>query len=360
MSLNNIELQIISKYLDFKDITNLLKLNNDLKYNYHSTFDLIVISKNIIISKYYINKIVNILKNIFPNLEEIILNYKYVQIYKEEQIEKILKNYLNFKTISKLNVKINFIEHIELSYKFINDIDKLYKNGIIKNNNLNNIYIYHPYNECEDIFKYNNYKHVIGGLFNYLKLKEYQQYDNIYLRLYNNHYLHLKDIDLDNNIYIINNKYRFNNYELISCVEDFKVLYNISRLKHKINTEELKNFEINYYCNIVKIDFEELKNTLNGKYYPYVVDLIEIYGDLSECCVHSIKFNDEIFCVSDKQLIYNIDNKKYMYKDKEQKVFMFEYNIDYDYDDFYNYYDKKLYSLFKEIKHNFKLINLFK
>ena len=42
MSLNNIDLQIISKYMyDFKSIENLLKLNDDLKYCYHTTFEII-------------------------------------------------------------------------------------------------------------------------------------------------------------------------------------------------------------------------------------------------------------------------------------------------------------------------------
>ena len=42
MNLSNLGLQIISKYLDFKDVEKLLKLNSDLKYYYHTTFNLIM------------------------------------------------------------------------------------------------------------------------------------------------------------------------------------------------------------------------------------------------------------------------------------------------------------------------------
>ena len=58
----------------------------------------------------------------------------------------------------------------------------------------------------------------------------------MYLDLRNYNYLCLKDVNLDNNVYIANKRYRFDtNY--MREIEYFKIYYSILRLKHKINTE---------------------------------------------------------------------------------------------------------------------------
>ena len=73
MSLNNIELQVVSKYIyNFKDIENLLKINDNLKYNYHSTFEFINLPTYYILTDNQVIKIINKLKMLFPNLKEII------------------------------------------------------------------------------------------------------------------------------------------------------------------------------------------------------------------------------------------------------------------------------------------------
>ena len=76
MSLNNIELQIVSKYIyNFKDIENLLKINDNLKYNYHSTFEFINLHTYYILPDNQVIKIINKLKVLFIILKKIILNY---------------------------------------------------------------------------------------------------------------------------------------------------------------------------------------------------------------------------------------------------------------------------------------------
>ena len=86
MNLSDVELQIVSKYLEYKDVNELLKINDDLKYMYHSTFEFINIPADYIMPIHQVKRIINNLKSMFPNLEEIILNftwdYNYIGIGK--------------------------------------------------------------------------------------------------------------------------------------------------------------------------------------------------------------------------------------------------------------------------------------
>ena len=166
-NLRDLDLQIISKYLNISDVVNLLKLNPDLKYYYHTTFNLIKIKDLQIIPEYHAKKIINILESIFPNLEEIILNIDYNIVIIYEDFKPILENWLNFSNNTKLPVKINFTNKLILHYEFIEDgILHYIINSIVVN--LDNIYFasYLPVDEdsCNNLIricnKYKNYKHI--------------------------------------------------------------------------------------------------------------------------------------------------------------------------------------------------------
>ena len=98
------ELQIISKYLYFNDLKHLLRIDPDLKYYYHTTFNFINIPSNYIVPIHQVKQIVNSLKSMFPNLEEIVLNiHGNINI---EDIDSIFANYINFeKVIDDMNLK---------------------------------------------------------------------------------------------------------------------------------------------------------------------------------------------------------------------------------------------------------------
>ena len=118
--MNNLNLQIISKYLEFKDFYNLLelsnksKINKDLKYYYHTTFDFLSIPCDFIVPIHEIKILMNKL-SILSNLEEIVLNFTTNDtVINISYIECIFKNCINFHNIFnhdgkniKVKIKIN-------------------------------------------------------------------------------------------------------------------------------------------------------------------------------------------------------------------------------------------------------------
>ena len=97
--LNNIDLQIVSKYIyNFETINNLLLLNNDLKYYYHTTFEIINLPSMYILTDKQVKEIVDKLIKTFPNLNEIILNFNSSEsiVYFDDFIDCMLSNYLKF------------------------------------------------------------------------------------------------------------------------------------------------------------------------------------------------------------------------------------------------------------------------
>ena len=104
-TLDNFTLQIISKYIyDFKTINNLLKLNKSQNINksfselYYTTFEIINLNCHYILTDKQVKNIVDKLINMFPNLEEIILNFNsnYDCITIDDFNNCVLANYLKF------------------------------------------------------------------------------------------------------------------------------------------------------------------------------------------------------------------------------------------------------------------------
>ena len=124
-NLNNIDLQIVIKYIyDFKTINNLLQLNNMLKYNYHTTFEIINLNCYYALTDKQVKEIIDKLTTIFPNLEEIILNFNGCSMIDfDDFINYILLNYLKFCKFSNLSIKIQFdfkIRFYNIPYADIN------------------------------------------------------------------------------------------------------------------------------------------------------------------------------------------------------------------------------------------------
>ena len=154
--MNTHELLIISKYLNFKDIEQLIKINPDLKYYFHSTFDLINIPIDYVLSFHSIKIIIDTILSTFPNIEEIILNTTsdYSNIIYNNFIN-ILINYINFRnTLKNDNIKI-FINFKQILDFHIHDQDdylnfKLYVYFISKLCGKSNVYIRYKINESNN------------------------------------------------------------------------------------------------------------------------------------------------------------------------------------------------------------------
>jgi len=141
--LSNFDLQIISKYLDYENTKELLKLNTSLRYSFDSTLNYITFKfeENIFINNNSIEQIIEKLLNIFPNLREIILNFKLENHVNDEYSNKILFIYQNFSSVVKnknINIKINFNHplHVFIDYNYTIDkfkewLDKIV--GVLKN-----------------------------------------------------------------------------------------------------------------------------------------------------------------------------------------------------------------------------------
>lgn len=323
-TLSNIDLQVVSKYLNFKDIENLIKINNDLKYNYHSTFEFINISTNYIIPICQIKKIINMFKLSFPNLEEIILNITSQNI-RIEQFEKIKINYYNFQKYSNLNIKINFSDTTNLYFHDlkINEIEEElnHVNEIVKN--FSNLYIWWPDWKYKKLIKLSNihknlnfivYMHEEKEINYFIKninkiINKNIYYTNIYYKcIYSKYPL----ISPFNNIYLDCKYKRLKNYNLIGSIYRFKKYYNILRLKHKINNSRFVNLFIRYEDNLndrnIEFTYSLLKEILNDKNYK----IDELYYRLWH--IQYIIYNDELFYISYN---YKIDECNYMYLYKE-------------------------------------------
>ena len=122
MSLSDHDLLIILKHIDnYETFNTFIKTFNLTNKNLiHSTFNSINIHNYYILSKQEIKNILDNFKRISPELEEIILNIviKGNALHKYE-LNYIIQNYINFKSLTNLNVKINFGKPMAT---YINDI----------------------------------------------------------------------------------------------------------------------------------------------------------------------------------------------------------------------------------------------
>ena len=172
--MNDFTLQIISKYLNYRDTKNLMlideKVNKYFKENTHTTFNYININVNYIMPKHQIFKLINKLLFTFPNLEEIILNFESNTFL--SNFENILITVNNFekciKNINKnINVKVKFNGIFELFHK--EDVDIVEK--VAKYFKSQTIYIY--------IWKFGHFDKLNEKLLDILKFKNINYVINI-------------------------------------------------------------------------------------------------------------------------------------------------------------------------------------
>lgn len=218
MNLSSFEMQIISKYLDFKDVEKLINISPDLKYYYHTTFELITINYDYIVPKQQVKLLINKLLSIFPNLEEIILNItSNINIIPINGFKYILSNYINFTDVIKsnfsnnINVKIQFnkpLDFINILYDSLLDI-KIYLPWILKLCKNNNIYIYIIklwYFSIRFVkFDINYYKEVFNLIKQYsnikfvLQINDFNDINKLYSHFDDNYMNYIKSLK---NIYI--------------------------------------------------------------------------------------------------------------------------------------------------------------
>ena len=323
LNLSNLDLQIISKYLDFKDFYNLLELSNksknnkDLKYYYHTTFDFLNIPCDFIVPIHEIKILMNKL-SILSNLEEIILNFTTNNISIDiTYIEYIFKNYINFHNIfnhddkhTKIKIKINKPIKFDkydwcynsswikcaislLSSSNIEPITICLSLMIAKDKNYLNDELY------ELIEKYKNIKFVItmsegpkslsAPVFSKYHVqqipKKYLSLNNLYFGVYK--YANYKKISI--NYFKISSDYSIIGYDNLFKIDKFKkqiivqvykfvIYYNIMKFRNLIRSfatydnrrQGSENFEkITYYkCNDMKpykFSYDEIKQlNLNG------------------------------------------------------------------------------------------------
>ena len=336
--LSNVELQIISKYLDYNDLNKLLKLSDDLKYNYHTTFEFIDIPANYVMPIHQIKKIINNLKLMFPNLEEIILNFisdnKFINTY---DFNKILLNYINFHNVINLKykMKIRFNKALDfiLNYKDIISYVKLfllYISKILDENCKIYIYILHLfYFNMHNKFNVEYYKTIfemiekypnINFVININKLQDFYDLcdyidDEIFICKLKNLYI---TFNYDKELYFqINNidkekENRINKYlkfrRIFAEIPNFPRYYNIMKLKNKLKSTKSENAKVyDYYNNKCDITINELKHIVNKRY------INRIYN--SKMCIVVIDnqtyytFNYIILCkYNNMQLIHDTNN----------------------------------------------------
>ena len=290
MNLN--ELLIISKYLNFKDVKQLIEINPDLKYYFHSTFDLINIPSNYIVPIHQVKKIINNLKSIFPNLEEIILN-----IYNDldlnvgnstgitipKNFNNILTNYINFDNVansdSKIEIKMKMHDILKSTYLICLSDLKLYTYLISKlfSSNSNPIYIYIDLYDVDNdeliklCRKYPSIIFIHKLLYNDEELdpmnKRFVDKNNSIIEYFKDvpnmlysylchKYLFFKNIN-DNNPYMRNYLlYRQTKFNLINIYE-FQNYYNIMKLTSILNKLIMANSKINIRQNEKEINEDD-------------------------------------------------------------------------------------------------------
>ena len=95
-----------------------------LKYNYHTTFEIINLNCYYALTDKQVKEIIDKLTTTFPNLEEIILNFNGCSMIDfDDFINYILLNYLKFCKFSNLSIKIQFdfkIRFYNIPYADIN------------------------------------------------------------------------------------------------------------------------------------------------------------------------------------------------------------------------------------------------
>lgn len=330
MSLNNIELQVVSKYIyNFKDIENLLKINDNLKYNYHSTFEFINLPTYYILTDNQVIKIINKLKMLFPNLKEIILNFNSEDIkimYLLNFYLYILNNYLKFVKYSNLKIKLDFDFKIIVSSVCLINSDKTFDILVLKEflkqeiiispinlifeigDDLNINELFELYNKCKypklnfilELGKHkfdeinDKYKNIEGFYFTYVGLDIY----------FNN-------IDDINNIYLQNYFQQFN-LNFINQISQFPLYYELMKCKN-INQNSYLVIESNKYIDKI---LDNLNETINNSNLNYIkINDNIIYTSKNKYYNKYIKITDDIGFYntdSDNNLCYkNLDDNVY-------------------------------------------------
>ena len=348
MTLNNIELQIVSKYIyNFKDIENLLKINNDLKYNYHSTFEFINLPTYYILPDNQVIKIVNKLKVLFPNLKEIILNFNSENInfmFLSNFYLFVLNNYLKFVKYSDLKIKLDFDFKIIVSSVCLINSNKTFDILVLREF-LKQEIIISPINLIFEIDN-NIQLNEIFELYNKIKCSKL----NFILELNNHNFNEMNNkyknnegfyftypcmsicFNNNNNIYVQNYARRFNlifmnqisqfplYYELMKCkninqnnyllIESNKYIDKIlDKLNESINNSNLNYIKINdniiytskneYYNNYIEINDNigfyntDLDNVLYYKNYDNTIHYIFIWHDLQKVIKNYWKINQK-------------------------------------------------------------------
>jgi len=369
--LSNFDLQIISKYLyNFNDFKKLIELNKNLKYYYHSTFNIINIPINYVLNKHEIRMLIYNLIYLLPNLNEIILNFtsdytscidlnifdnyiliNYINFYnvlkyefnlidndieftnlnRNEIIDKII---ILYESYSGFKIKINFdfdilIEFNELIFKnyivqklneFSKEICKI--NIIIKHDYITKNLLDYINNKCRE---YKNIKFIINIPFEYLtninKIPdEYKNINNVYYtyitqrRMYFNN-----DDDYKNNIYIkqyVENE-GWNERVLKLNIDKIPVLTYI-KIRNKIKSNKLKfnDFEVKFINN------KEIKEMLNDEDKLLILKNKIITDLIIELSKNNIKYD---------KIKYNIMYKnKYLDDITYKNISLIEYNDEKD------------------------------
>ena len=320
MNLSNLGLQIISKYLDFKDVEKLLKLNPDLKYYYHTTFNLINIPIYYIIPIHQVKQIVDNLLSTFPNLEEIVLCFNVKHIF-YWQFEIMIANYNNF--IKVLHLKfINDSSHRIFRLK----IDNLYKNSYfifkaddIVNNTfklllylMSNIFVNQifinvsaantdEFNKIFNIIKCNpkiNFN--ISLYIRDINVIDNKSLNNLCFSLIGKRDLIFKNMLEYNNMYIKNYVNKLENNFIIN-IDDFNIYYNIIKLKNRLKNITNENIEIHYFdLNHNNCTIEDLKNMMNNRYINTIYH--NIHNAKISHIIISNNTNESIFYVNEKYI----------------------------------------------------------
>lgn len=346
MSLSNIYLQIITKYIyDFKTINELLKINNNLKY-YYSTFEFVHLPIRYILPDSQIRKIIIKLNSLFPNLNEIILNFEdsnINKIYLFEFYNCVIRNYLNFMkyiNFNKNNVKLkmNFNFNIILAFFcFINGdktFDVILLRELLKRNIINcSINILFDVdndfklNECFEL--YNKFKHPnLNFIIKLYDIYEYKEFKNMNDKYKNNDGFYFSYLGTDiyfnsdegiNNIYIKNYFEKFK-LSFLNDINNFPLFYEIIKCKNKkvINNNIHLLIIENKYIDIILNNLYYNLNNMNIKYI--IINENLIYTSKNEYYKKYINIHENVgFYNNDDKIIINCENvdenMEYRYKD---------------------------------------------
>jgi len=340
MPLSNIYLQIITKYIyDFKTINELLKMNNNLKYYYYSTFEFVRLPIRYILPDSQIKKIITKLNSLFPNLNEIILNFEdsnINKVYLFEFYNYVLRNYLNFMKYLNFNknnennikLKMNLKFNIYMAnFCFINGdktFDVILLREFLKRNIINcsinilfDVNNDFKLNECFEL--YNKFKHpnlnFIIKLYDIYEYKEFKNMDDKYKNNNGFYFSYLgtdiyfnNDDDAINNIYIKNYFEKFK-LSFLNDINNFPLFYEIMKCKNKKIIDKNTHLLIteNKYIDITLNNLYRNLNNINVKYIKINENLI--YISKNEYYKKYININDNVgFFNIDDKIIINCEN----------------------------------------------------